>query len=74
MNHIKALDRSLPQAHFDDLDLSNPADFEVWQARMEQVARVRLELHRAQLISAQIINAQGEACSDVLPPDMRADS
>ena len=75
MNGVNSVSTgSFSHAHFDDLDLSDPADFEAWQARIEEVARVRLDLHRERLIAAQVISAQGEACSDLLPLDMRAGS
>ena len=72
MNNIE---RSfVPHAHIDDLDLSNPADFETWRLRMMEVARFRLNVQRARLIQARVITPQGEACSNELPTDMRPES
>ena len=72
MNNIE---RSLiPHAHLNDLDLSNPADFEIWRLRMMEVARFRLDVQRARLVQAQVITPRGEARSDELPADMRLGS
>ena len=72
MNNIERF--TIPHAHIDDLDLSNPADFEIWRSRMMEVARFRLDVQRAGLVQAQVITPQGEACSDKLPADMRPES
>ena len=72
---MNSIERSLiPHAHIDDLDLSNPTDFETWRLRMMHVARFRLNLQRARLIGAEVITPQGEACSNELPFDMRPES
>ena len=74
MNNIDPKVSTIPHAHFDDLDLSDPADFEIWRSRMMEVARFRLDVQRARLVQAQVITPRGDACSAALPPDMRPES
>ena len=74
MNNIDPKVSTIPHAHIDDLDLSDPADFEIWRSRMMEVARFRLDVQRARLVQAQVITPRGDACSDALPPDMRPES
>ena len=72
MNNIER--SPIPHAHIDDLDLLDPADFEIWRSRMMEVARLRLDVQRARLVQAQVITPRGEARSDELPADMRPES
>jgi hypothetical protein len=74
MNNVDPKNGHLPHAHIDDLDLSNPVDFEMWRSRMMAVARFRLDVQRDRLVRAKVITPQGESRSNDLPPDMRPDS
>jgi hypothetical protein len=64
----------LPDAHFDDLDLTDPEQYKIWQERVRKMGAVRARLARKRLIEMGVIREDGSLVSNELPPDMRPES
>lgn len=61
----------IPSARIDDLDLDNEGDREIWEQRLQSLAKQRLAQARARLESMGIIDQDGKLRSEELPPDMQ---
>jgi hypothetical protein len=64
------VDRGIPEARVDDLDLDDPADAAKWQQRLTDMSRRRLEVARERLERMGVIDETGALVSDEEPPEM----
>lgn len=61
---------TIPDAPFDDLDLSDSAQFAIWEERIMKMGAYRRRVARERLIEMGVIREDGSLVSTDLPPDM----
>lgn len=64
----------MPEARLDDLDLDDPTDEAIWEARLAVLAARRIGFARARLERMGIVDREGKLVSRELPLDMLPDS